>query len=275
VTSRAATSGPRFADPLRPAVDVVILAWNDQEVLDQAVGSALDSVGVEVRVWVIDNGSNPPARVVSDPRVKLYRNPKNLGVAAARNQGVRVGHAPYVCLLDSDARLHPNTLAVLAGALQDDRTLGLVGPVYDGQPPEATAGSVPTVLRLVARVRRARGSEAGDRRTVDWVSGACQVFGREAFNYTGGFDEYYFFGPEAVDFCLRIREAGLRVEQVMAAHCAHEPRNRTGWRATDRGPRVERKVGLLDTVVVGARQVARQPSGLSARRRSTRAATGR
>ena len=56
--------------------------------------SALASVGVEVKVGVVDNGSTPTATVVSDSRVKLYRNAKNLGMAAARNQGMRVGQAP-------------------------------------------------------------------------------------------------------------------------------------------------------------------------------------
>ena len=41
--------------------------------------------------------------------------------------------------------------------------------------------------------------------------GACQLFRRQTFYFVGGLDEWYFYGPEDVDFCLRIREAGLRV----------------------------------------------------------------
>ena len=251
----------------RPEVDVVLVTCNDGAELDDAVASALGSVGVAARVWVIDNGSDPPARVADDPRVKLYRNQKNLGVAAGRNQGVRVGRAPFVCLLDSRARLHPNTLAILTGVLEDDRTLGMVGPVFDGQAPEATAGTAPTLLRVAARVRKREGALVGGRRPVDWLSGDCQVFGREAFNYVGGFDEWYFYGPESVDFCLRIREAGLRVEQVTTAHAVHDPRPLpTGRRAG--AP----KVHWLDALVVGARHLLRRPaSGPAPARRANRA----
>lgn len=48
-------------------IDVVILAWNDGELLDQAVESALASVGSELRVWIVDNGSDPPVPAPTDP----------------------------------------------------------------------------------------------------------------------------------------------------------------------------------------------------------------
>jgi GT2 family glycosyltransferase len=233
---------------LRLPVDVVILTWNDGPLLDRAIASALDSVGVDVHVWVIDNGSEPPATVVTDPRVKLYRNQKNLGVAAGRNQGVRVGKAPFVCLLDSDARLHPNSLAALAGALDDDAELGLVGPVFDDQPPEASGGTAPTLIRKLSRGlgrtdTYGPGTERGDRRRVDFVIGACQVFRRQTFYYVGGMDEWYFYGPEDVDFCLRIREAGMRIEQVTSAGCEHPPRRRNRQLFTAKG--IRHAVGVL------------------------------
>jgi GT2 family glycosyltransferase len=250
----------------RHAVDVVIVtADDDPAALDAAIGSALDSVGVEVRVLVIDNASTPPASVVSDPRVKLYRNPKHLGAAAGRNQGVRVGRAPYACVLDSAARLHPNTLAVLAGALDDDARIGLVGPVVEGRPPEATAGRAPTLLRLATRVRgKQPQAAASDRREVDWVSEACQVFPREAFNYVGGFDEWNVLRPESVDLCLRIREAGLGIQQVTSASVAFEP---------EAG--VARAARTLDSLAVGVRHlVRRSATSPGATRRHNRATAG-
>jgi GT2 family glycosyltransferase len=249
---------------LRHPVDVVVLTWNDGPLLDEAVASALGSVGVDVRVWVIDNASEPPATVVADPRVRLYRNQKNLGVASGRNQGVRVGEATFVCLLDSDARLHPNTLGTLAAAVDDDPSIGLVGPVFDDQPPETTGGSAPKLLRMAARVTGRSGEEAGvptlpsDRREVDYVSGACQVFRRQTFNLVGGFDEWYFHGPEDVDFCLRIREQGLRIQQVTSAGCAHTPRRRQA--VSVHGLRNGVPVRWANSVLIGARSRVRSLS---------------
>jgi GT2 family glycosyltransferase len=259
---------------LRHPVDVVVLTWNDGPLLNRAIESALGSVGVDVRLWVIDNASDPPATVPADPRVRLYRNQKNLGVASGRNQGVRVGQAPFVCLLDSDARLHPNTLGVLAAAVDDDPSIGLVGPVFDDQPPEATGGSVPRLLRMAARVggrpddEEEMGPAPADRREVDYVSGACQVFRRQTFNLVGGFDEWYFHGPEDVDFCLRIREAGLRIQQVTSASCEHTPRRRQALSA--KGLRNGVPVRWANSVLIGARSRVR---GLSTRPATARRAS--
>lgn len=213
-------------------IDVVILTWNDGEMLADSVRSALRSEGVEVRVTVVDNGSTPPAEPPSDPRVRVVRNPTNRGVAPARNQGIALGDAPMVCLLDSDARLHPETLSIMASTLVHDDYVGLVSPVFDHQAPEESGGLSPTFW---VKAQRALGLRSTYRRTdrlhphgldVDFTIGACQLFRRGAWREVGGLDESIFYGPEDVDFCLRLRRAGWSVLQLPKASCTHPPRRR-------------------------------------------------
>jgi GT2 family glycosyltransferase len=138
-----------------------------------------------------------------------------------------------VCFLDSDARLGPLALARLAAPVLAEPDVALAGPVFAGQPPEASGGRAPTVRRKLARmlnlsgvyepVDRPPGSSWWD---VDFVIGACQVFRRVAFDAVGGLDERYFYGPEDIDFCLRLRERGWRVVQVAGAEVEHPPRRR-------------------------------------------------
>ncbi len=221
-------------------VDVVILTWNDGELLTAAVDSALASTGVDVNVIVVDNGSEPAAVVVDDPRVTLVRNDANRGVAPGRNQGAAVGTAPYVCFLDSDARLLPTTLERLLEPLVAGAGVALSAPVFTGQAAEASAGRAPTLsdkaLRLLdVRSTYRRVAAGGPWWDVDFAIGACQFVRRIAFEAAGGFDETYFYGPEDVDFCLRLRESGLRVVQVAGAGCHHPPRRRNRGVLTKRG----------------------------------------
>jgi len=215
-----------------PRIDVVILTWNDGELLGGAVASALGSEDVELEVIVVDNGSQPPAVVARDPRVRLIRSDINLGVSAGRNLGVREGAAAVVCLLDSDARLHPDTLTVLLEHLLADPEVAMVVPVFDDQAPEASAGPAPTAMVKAQRMLGRRSdyhavAPAGSGEwDVDFGIGACQVFRRSVFDEVGGIDERYFYGPEDVDFCLRIRESGWRIVQVRDAGCIHPPRRR-------------------------------------------------
>jgi GT2 family glycosyltransferase len=223
-------------------VDVVILGWNDGDLLDAAVDSALSSEGVEVKVLVVDNGSDEPVRLAPDRRIRVVRNEENLGVAGGRNQGIRFTDAPFICLLDSDARLHPGTLATLLGPMLEDPRVGVTAPVFTDQLPEASAGCAPTIHRKAARAfnltntyraaRRGPGQSSWD---VEFAIGACQFVRREAFETVMGLDDRYLFGPEDVDFCLRLRYRGWRVVQVSDARCDHPPRRAHRRLLTRRG----------------------------------------
>lgn len=198
--------------------------------LDAAVGSVLGSVGVDVNVIVVDNGSEPPATVRSDRRVRLQRSEENLGVARGRNVGTRLGTHDLVCLLDSDAVLAPHSLVAMSDVF-DDPSVGVVVPVFDSQRPEESAGRAPTLKVKLARGlgRRndyVRMDRAPDDRQweVDFGIGACQMFRRAAFDAVGGLDEAIFYGPEDVDFCLRVGATGRRVVQVEGADVVHPPR---------------------------------------------------
>jgi len=222
-------------------VDVVILTWNDGDLLDAAVRSALESTGVEVNVIVVDNGSDPPAAVVDDPRVGLIRNALNRGVAPGRNQGAAEGSAPFVCFLDSDARLLPSTIERLLEPLVDSAAaVALAAPVFVDQPAEASAGRAPSLTDKALRLLDVRDtyrtvSTTGPWWDVDFAIGACQLVRRSEFEAIDGFDETYFYGPEDVDLCLRFRENGRRVVQVAAAQVHHPARRRNRAILTRRG----------------------------------------
>lgn len=222
-TSPVATAPPR--------ISVVILTWNDTPaLLERAVRSALGSEGVDAEVIVVDNGSTPAAEVVTG--VTLVREPINLGVAAGRNLGAVQANAPFICFLDSDARLETDTLRQLVGVMGQDPEIALTAPVFSGQNPAASAGKAPTLGRKLLRMvgitdlYSGRTAFSDGRRDVDFAIGACQVLRRHAFDAVGGLDGTIFYGPEDVDFCLRLRRHGWRVVQVERASCEHPPRRR-------------------------------------------------
>jgi len=223
-----------------PSVDLVVLTWNDPDLARLAVESALSSRNVDVRVIVVDNGSEPAFSAYPDDRVTVLRSDRNLGVAHGRHLGASMGEREYVCFLDSDARLDPHTLEALIRALATP-DVALVGPVYSGQPASTAGGAAPTLLRKVWRALTGSPSygtgndfRAG-RREVDFVIGACQVFRRSIYEEVGGLDTSIFYGPEDIDMCLRLRLKGYKVLQIAEAVCDHPPRRRNRNLVTRRG----------------------------------------
>ncbi|MEX0666301.1 MAG: glycosyltransferase family 2 protein [Acidimicrobiia bacterium] len=225
---------------MMPRIDVIVLTWNDGELLERAIDSALASQGVEVRVLVIDNGSDAPVSLDHDSRVEVVRNEHNRGVAGGRNQGILASGADLICLLDSDAQLEPTCLQSLSAAAADPG-VGIAVPVFGGQAPEQTAGRAPSLGRKILRLCNLRNDYAPAIRSdpsmwdVDFGIGACQLIRRSTFDAVGGLDESYLFGPEDVDFCLRARRSGWRVVQVALARCHHPPRRRHRRLFTRRG----------------------------------------
>lgn len=209
-------------------VDVVILSWNDGRLLDAAVASTRASGSIIRSITVVDNGSDPP--VGGLPGVHVIRHETNLGVTVTRNEGARAADGVLLCFLDSDARLHLETLPRLADVLLGDDGVGLTCPVFAGQAPEESAGRAPTVVRKLARVigltkKYEAVPRSGTSWDVEFAISACYLVRREAFEAVGGFDESYFYGPEDIDLCLRLRRAGWRVVQVDVP-CDHPPRRR-------------------------------------------------
>ena len=121
--------------------------------------------------------------------------------------------------------------------LDRDQSLGLVGPALvttdGGLHPSGRAfptlgrSSLQAMLGVLVpqnpyseRYRAANRARAVAG-TVDWVTGACMLIRRVAFNAVGGFDERYFMYVEEVDLCWRLARAGWQTGYEQSARVMH------------------------------------------------------
>ena len=95
---------------------------NQGQFLDATLASIFQQ-NVPVEVFVMDGGSNDSSLDVIrkwEPKLAGWRSGKDKGQAAAINEGVSLGSAPYVCWINSDDFLYPEGLAELLGAMQGE-----------------------------------------------------------------------------------------------------------------------------------------------------------
>lgn len=189
---------------------VVIVTWNSAETIEACVRS----VPAGVPVVVVDNASQDDTverALTARPDARIVRSPRNLGFGAACNLGARELGDCDVLLLNPDAELLPDTLSYLASRLADDPQLGAVGPLLTDPAGglELSWGADPS-LRSEWRRRREHGAKPviGSLcpMRVDWVTGACCLIRRTAWEAVGGFDERFFLYFEDLDLCRRLRE---------------------------------------------------------------------
>jgi glycosyltransferase involved in cell wall biosynthesis len=99
--------------PRVPLVSVVIPSYNHEKYIKGTIFSVISSTLQDFEIIVVDDGSRDRSveliQEIRDPRLRLLVQP-NVGAHKAINQGVRVARAPWVAILNSDDRCHPNRL---------------------------------------------------------------------------------------------------------------------------------------------------------------------
>ncbi len=82
-------------------------------------------------IIVIDNGSSDGTiEMLSNefPHVNIIRNQNNIGVARARNQGIRAAGGDYILMLDSDTEIKNNALEILLNFIKSNKDIAVAGP---------------------------------------------------------------------------------------------------------------------------------------------------
>jgi len=101
-------------------VTIAVPSYNQGRFLDDALTSIFEQ-NVPVEVFVLDGGSSDNSVDIIrkwEHKLSGWRSHPDDGQAAAINEGVAQGAAPYVCWLNSDDWFLPGGLAKLLGELQ-------------------------------------------------------------------------------------------------------------------------------------------------------------
>ncbi|WP_134774615.1 glycosyltransferase family 2 protein [Ornithinimicrobium flavum] len=118
---------PRADRPGDALVTVVVSAYRPGPALLTAVGSLLAQTWRHLEILVVDDASQEEAAgpwldaaEALDPRVRVIRKGVNGGTYRARNTALSQARGDYLTTLDSDDWLHPQAVAILVRALEDD-----------------------------------------------------------------------------------------------------------------------------------------------------------
>jgi GT2 family glycosyltransferase len=182
-------------------------------------------------VIVIDNNSQDGTRELIESDYKeiiLIKNFRNRGVAPARNQGIILAKGQYILILDADMELKENSIKQMFSYMQEHQDVGLIACklVDSNNNLQYSCKRFPNLLALAFRrlehydfIQNSKTLKKhimkdwdhDSTREVDYVIGACQFFRKEIINKVGLLDEKIFYGPEDMDFCVRVWKSGSKV----------------------------------------------------------------
>jgi GT2 family glycosyltransferase len=203
----------------------VVVAYNAGPYLDELSESLSRLTFKPRRLIVVDNASSDGAVEALAERhtdVEVLRPGRNLGFAAANNEGARTASdCEWIALLNQDAFPEPAWLEALVQAAREHPEYTMITSRLDraSAPGELDGnGDVFHVSGLAWRRdhRRpvAEGAGAGE---VFSACAAAALYRRDVFLAAGGFDKRFFCYFEDTDLAFRLRLQGHR--------CWYEPRS--------------------------------------------------
>ncbi len=186
-----------------PVVSVIMPTYNAVRHLETAVRSACCQSLAAIEIIIVDDGSTDATVALAerlaagDARIRVERNPRNLGPAGARNRALALARGTFVAVFDSDDLMAPRRLETLV-AIADARGADIVADnlvVFDDAEPHGAA------LFL------------GDRHRPGWIT--LPDYLGETVMYGGGADFGYL-------------KPLLRLASLRAAGLAYDARLRIG-----------------------------------------------
>lgn len=236
-----------MSTPERTPVRVVCVTYNPGPELADFARSLRTATTADVELVLVENGPDHATTqaVAAEHGATVLDAGGNLGYGRAANLGARGARQPWLVVVNPDIVWHDGSLDLLLDAAARHPEAGALGPALlnpDGtlypsarELPSLTQGVGHALLgRLwprnpwtVAYHRRQETVTGAERRT-GWLSGACLLLRREAFEQVGGFDEAYFMFFEDLDLGERLGLAGWANVHVPAARVTHV--GGTSWR---------------------------------------------
>lgn len=151
----------------------------------------------KARIILIDDGVEMQADAAKDLQPMMsYKGWKPFNFSRNVNQGIALSGRDDVVVMNDDAVLQtPGGLSTMQAAAEEHSTIGIIG---------STCNNIGNVNQFPKGV--------GLREELRMVCFVCVLIPRRTVNAVGLLDErFVHYGCEDDDYCLRIRNAGLRV----------------------------------------------------------------
>jgi GT2 family glycosyltransferase len=224
----------------RDLVGIVTVTFNSATVIADFMSSLLQQTYSTFVLYLIDNASTDSTlqqiSYYKDPRIKVTRNPVNLGVAEGNNIGIRAAlkdGCAAVLFVNNDTAFESDLLARLREGLEEHECEMTVPKIlFYGEPKRIwSAGAYFSWLRGSARhfgYGRQDKGEFDRPRVVSYGPTCCLLVKKRVFERIGLMDASYFVYFDDTDFCFRAYRAGIKLFYIPSAQLLHKVSSLTG-----------------------------------------------
>jgi GT2 family glycosyltransferase len=196
---------------------------------------------LKYEIIVVDNCSSDNLVeniAVCFPDVVLIKNEYNVGFPAANNQAFAIARGQYILMLNPDTLIKKNTLLQSLRTLQYNSSIGCLGVKTlkgNGEILSSCARLRPTLwnkfwqLFYIDTIFKWKLFDSMDMTywdhnnscDVDLLHGGYMMFPKSLYKKIGGLDEKIPMFYEDIEYCCRIKRAGLRIYYLSDVEIVH------------------------------------------------------
>lgn len=218
-----------------PTVSVCIANYNGMAVIDDCIASVLaQDCAFPVEIIVHDDASTDGSVQhirAAHHQVVLIESASNVGFCVANNRMVERATGEFVLLLNNDAALYPDALAMLFKAARDIGQSAIFSvPQYDFD-----SGELLDIGCLVDLFLNPVPNKNQERGKVAMVMGSCLWINKSLWQELGGFPEWFGSIGEDLYLCCRARLAGFSVCALGVSGYRHRVGNSFGGGKVQQG----------------------------------------
>ncbi|KAA3617967.1 MAG: glycosyltransferase family 2 protein [Calditrichaeota bacterium] len=223
---------------------IIIVNYNTKQLLDDLLQSiVIYLTDVTFEVIIIDNASSDESHKLFEKyndkfKLKWIQNSANYGFARANNQGIVVARGNILLLLNSDTLLIDDSLNKIFNAFEKDTRYSIVGCqlLNSDLSIQQSCGLRPNLQteflnklmidRLLIKLGLSTGLKYSRKqlqttREPDWVTGAFLMMKKDVISQIGLLDEQIHMFYEDIDFCVRAKNIGLKIQYNPLARILH------------------------------------------------------
>ncbi len=185
-------------------VSIIIACYNDAEYVSQSINSAYNQNWDNKEIIVIDDGSNKETKEVLaslNSKIDLLITQKNMGVSAARNNGIEGSIGKYILILDSDDFFEPTFCEKAIQVFQNNSDIKIVtcySKWFDN---------------LNHLIFKTKGGYLKDI-LISNIAMGSSMFLKKDWQLVGGYDQSMLEGYEDWEFYLRLLKSGGKAEAI-------------------------------------------------------------
>lgn len=207
----------------KPLVSYAIICHNRKDELREALYSIFAQDYKPIEIIVIDNNSSDGTEALfktefAQPNIYFERLHENLGVSGGRNVAMGKAQGEIMIIIDDDATVvDPHATAIVIEKFKNDLSIGaLAFKIVDHGTRDIQ------INKKGFRLRRDNKVDL-DTEFENWgFRGAGHAIRKHVYKEVGPYPDYFPYGHEELDICLKILNAGYRIIYFPKVEVTHK-----------------------------------------------------